>query len=327
MILSLKAPAMTETIVFLDRASLAPGTDLRAPDFAHRWIDHDETQTGQVSARVKDATIVVSNKVKVGAADMDAAPALKLIAVCATGTDIIDLAAAKARGIAVCNVRGYAERSVPEHAFGLILALRRQIPGYTADVKAGKWQDAGTFTFFTHELRDLYGTRLAVVGRGSLGQGVARIAQGFGMEVVFVGRKGVAAPETPLIPWDEAIETADVLTLHCPLTPETRGMIGLDEFRRMKASALVINTARGGLIDEDALVQALTEGLIAGAGIDVVSSEPPPADHPFMALVGRPDFILTPHTAWAGHTARGAMVEQLIQNIENFMKGSPTNLV
>lgn len=318
---------MTDTIVFLDRASLAPGTDLRAPDFPHQWIDHDETRAGDVAARIKGATIVVSNKVKVGAADMDAAPGLKLIAVCATGTDIIDLAAAKARGITVCNVRGYAEHSVPEHAFGLILTLRRQIIGYLADVKAGKWQQAGTFTFFTHELRDLYGTRLAVVGRGSLGQGVARIAQGFGMEVVFVGRKGDARPDAPLIPWDEAIETADVLTLHCPLTPETRGMIGLDEFKRMKSSALVINTARGGLIDEDALVQALTEGLIAGAGMDVVSSEPPPADHPFMALVGRPDFILTPHTAWAGHTARDAMVEQLISNIENFRKGSPTNVV
>ena len=216
---------------------------------------------------------------------------------------------------------------MPEHAFGLILTLRRQIIGYLADVKAGKWQQAGTFTFFTHELRDLYGTRLAVVGRGSLGQGVATIAKGFGMEVVFVGRKGDAAPDAPLIPWDEAIETADVLTLHCPLTPETRGMIGLDEFQRMKRTALVINTARGGLIDEDALVQALTEGLIAGAGMDVVSSEPPPAEHPFMALVGRPDFILTPHTAWAGNTARAAMAEQLIRNIENFKNGTPANIV
>ncbi|MCF3629745.1 D-2-hydroxyacid dehydrogenase [Thalassospiraceae bacterium LMO-SO8] len=318
---------MTDTIVFLDHGSLAPGTTLRAPGFPHQWVDHDETRPGAVADRIKDAAIVVTNKVKVGAADMDAAPGLKLIAVCATGTDIIDLAAAKARGITVCNVRGYAEHSVPEHAFGLILTLRRQIIGYLADVKAGKWQDAGTFTFFTHELRDLYGTRLAVVGRGSLGQGVATIAKGFGMEIVFVGRKGVAAPEAPLIPWDEAIETADVLTLHCPLTPETRGMIGLDEFKRMKRTALVINTARGGLIDEDALVRALTDGLIAGAGMDVVSSEPPPADHPFMALVGRPDFILTPHTAWAGNTARAAMAEQLIQNIENFKKGSPTNVV
>lgn len=318
---------MPEKIVFLDRDSLAPGTVLRPPAFGHEWLDFPETQTGQVADRIKDATIVVSNKVKIGADDMDAAPGLKLIAVCATGTDIIDLDGAKARGITVCNVRGYAEHSVPEHAFGLILTLRRQILGYLADVKAGKWQESGNFTFFTHELRDLYGTRLAVVGRGSLGQGVATIAQGFGMEVVFVGRKGDASPEAPLIPWDEAIETADVLTLHCPLTPETRGMVGLDEFRRMKDSALIINTARGGLIDEDDLVQALRDGMIAGAGIDVVSSEPPPADHPFMALVGRPDFILTPHTAWAGHTARDAMVEQLIENIENFQKGAPTNVV
>ena len=318
---------MSEKIVFLDRDSLAPGTELRAPAFDHEWVNFAETKPGEVADRIADAAIVVSNKVKVTAADMDAAPALKLIAVCATGTDIIDLEAAKERNITVCNVRGYAERSVPEHAFGLILALRRQIPGYTADVKAGKWQEAGAFTFFTHELRDLYGTRLAIVGRGSLGQGVARIAKGFDMEVVFVGRKGDSSPDAPLVPWDEAIESADILTLHCPLTSETRNMIGLGELQRMKDTALVINTARGGLIDEDALTQAITDGLIGGAGIDVVSSEPPPADHPFMALVGRPDFILTPHTAWAGHTARGAMVEQLIDNIEKFQKGTPANVV
>ena len=318
---------MTEKIVFLDRDSLAPGTELRVPGFAHDWVDFTDTKQDQAVARIAGATIAVSNKVKIGAAEMDAAPDLKLIAVAATGTDIIDLAEAKARGITVCNVQGYAVRSVPEHVFGLLLTLRRQIIGYLADVKAGKWQQSGAFTFFTHELRDLYGSRLAIVGRGSLGQGVATNAKGFGMEVVFVGRKGDANPEAPLVSWDEALETADALSLHCPLTPETRGLIGLAEFERMKRSAVVINTARGGLIDEDDLVTALERKLIAGAGIDVVSSEPPPADHPFMGLVGRPDFILTPHTAWAGNTAREAMVEQLISNIENFHKGAPTNVV
>ena len=318
---------MTQKIVFLDRASLAPGTELRSPAFDHDWVDFDETRPDQVGARIADADVVVTNKVPVSADDMAGAANLKFIAVCATGTDIVDVAAAKERGIPVSNVRGYAEYSVPEHAFGLILTLRRQIPGYTADVKAGTWQEAGAFTFFTHELVDLHGTRLVIVGRGSLGQGVARIAQGFGMEIVFAGRKGDAMPGDGLIPWDEAIETADVLTLHCPLTPETRGMIGADELKRMKSSAILINTARGGLVDEEALVAALNAGEIAGAGFDVVSSEPPPADHPFMALVGRPDFVLTPHTGWAGHTAKKAMVDQLIDNIENFHKGAPTNLV
>ncbi len=318
---------MTQKIVFLDRSSLAPGTELRRPDFAHDWTDHEVTAPDQVAARIAGATIVVSNKVPVGGAEMDAAPGLKLIAVCATGTDIIDLVDAQARGIAVCNVRGYAATSVPEHVFGLILGLRRQILGYMADVKGGKWQAAGTYTFFTHELRDLHGSRLGVVGRGSLGQGVARIARGFGMDVVFAGRKGDAAPPPDLVPFDEMVETADAITLHCPLTPETRNMFAAAEFRRMKSSALIVNTARGGLIEETDLTRALIDGEIAGAGIDVVSSEPPPADHPFMDLLGRPDFILTPHTAWAGHTARKAMVDQLIDNLDAFVAGRPRNLV
>ena len=318
---------MSDAIVFLDRASLAPGTKLRAPAFPHVWVDYKETAPDQVAGRIKDATIVVTNKVTVSAADMAAASNLKLIAICATGTDNVDLTAAKERGIPVCNVRGYAERSVPEHVFALLLALRRQIPGYTDDLKAGAWQKAGTFTFFSHALSDLHGTRLGVFGRGSLGAGVARIAKGFGMKVLYAGRKGVAAPKKPYTAFDEVIETADAVTLHLPLTPETRGFIGAAEIARMKSSAVIINTARGGLVDEEALVAAIKEGRIAGAGFDVVTKEPPAADHPFMALVGRPDFILTPHTAWAGDTARKAMVDQLIDNIDNFHKGKPTNLV
>lgn len=318
---------MSETIVFLDRASLAPGTKVRAPAFPHVWIDYKETAAGEVAGRIKDATIVITNKVPVSAADLVAAPRLKFIAVCATGTDNVDLAAARERKIPVSNVRGYAERSVPEHVFALLLTLRRQIPGYTADLKAGEWQKAGTFTFFSHALSDLSGTRLGIFGRGSLGQGVARIAKGFGMEVVYAGRKGEPKPKKPYLAFDEVIETADAITLHLPLTAETRGFIGAAEIARMKPSAVIINTARGGLVDEAALVEAIQAKRIAGAGFDVVSKEPPAADHPFMALVGRPDFVLTPHTAWAGDTARKAMVDQLIDNIENFHKGKPTNLV
>ncbi|MEK9672938.1 MAG: D-2-hydroxyacid dehydrogenase [Rhodospirillaceae bacterium] len=318
---------MTVKIVFLDRDSLAPGTTLREPSFDHDWVDYPETAAADVPARIKDADIVVTNKVPITGADMAAASDLKLIAVCATGTDMLDLAAAKEKGISVSNVRGYAVRSVPEHVFGMILTLRRQIIAYMDDLKDGRWQREGTFTFFGPPLSDLYGTRLGLTGRGSLGQGVAKIAEGFGMEVVYAGRKGEARPPEPYMPFDEVIETADVISLHLPLKPETHGLIAMPEFKRMKKTAIVINTARGGLIDEDDLAAALTQGLIAGAGIDVVSSEPPSADHPFMKLLGRPDFILTPHAAWAGHTARKGMVDQLVDNIENFHRGAPTNLV
>lgn len=318
---------MAHKIIFLDRDSLAPGTVVRKAAFKHIWVDHAETALTEVSARIADATIVVTNKVPITASDMDAAPGLKMIAICATGSDHIDLGAARDRNIIVSNVRGYAVHSVPEHVFGLILTLRRQILGYLDDLKNGRWQAEGTFTFFSHELSDLHGSGLGIVGRGSLGQSVAQIARGFGMNVTYAGRKGDANPPEPYISFDEMIETADVITLHCPLTPETRNLVAMAEFKRMKPSALIINTARGGLIHEDDLAAALKNDLIAGAGIDVVSSEPPPLDHPFMGLLGRPNFILTPHTAWAGNTARKGMVDQLIDNIEHFVKGQPRNVL
>ncbi|MGY0197409.1 D-2-hydroxyacid dehydrogenase [Leptothrix sp. BB-4] len=314
-------------IVFLDRATLSPATRLRDPAFAHQWVLHERTSPQQRAARIADAEIVVTNKVALDAATLDAAPRLRLIAVAATGTDLVDLAACQARGIAVCNVREYAVHTVPEHTFALIFALRRSITAYRDAVRRGRWQEAGQFCFFDHPIRDLAGSTLGVIGDGVLGRAVADIGRALGMRVrmsAFKGRQGQGALYTP---FEQVLAESDVLTLHCPLRPQTRHMIGVAEFAAMARRPLLINTARGGLVDEAAVGPALAAGQIAGAAFDVTSTEPPPADHPFMRLLDRPDFILTPHVAWASDEAMQSLADQLIDNIEAFERGEPRHLV
>ncbi|PAS93042.1 MAG: glycerate dehydrogenase, partial [Candidatus Dactylopiibacterium carminicum] len=287
------------TIVFFDRDTIAPQIQLRAPGFEHELITHARTAPEQVIERLQGASIAITNKVVLNAELLEQLPALKLIAVSATGTDCVDKAACARLGIAVTNIRGYAVNTVPEHVFALILALRRNLIAYRQDVLAGRWQAAGQFCFFDHPIRDLAGARLGIVGAGVLGQKVAALARAFGMDTVFAEHKGAVAVREGYLAWDEVIATSDILTLHCPLTPATRGLIAMPEFRAMRRRPLIINTGRGGLVDEAALAQALEEGLISGAGFDVATQEPAPAGHPLLAIAGRPDVILTPHVAWA----------------------------
>lgn len=314
-------------IVFLDRATIAPQIRLRRPAFEHELVVHDRTAPGEVVERLAGATIAITNKVALGAAALGRLPELRLIAVAATGTDCVDKACCRQRGIAVANIRGYAVDTVPEHTFALMLALRRNLVAYRDDVLAGEWQRAGQFCFFNHAIRDLRGARLGIVGDGVLGQRVAEIARAFGMLPLFAARKGRTGAGRLYTPWDEMLATSDVITLHCPLTPQNRGMIALPEFRAMARRPLLINTGRGGLVDEAALVQALDEGLIAGAGFDVADGEPPAADGPLMRIAARPDVILTPHVAWASDEAQQTLADQLIDNIEHFVAGRPRNLV
>ena len=318
---------MSQNIVFLERDTIAPDVVVRRPSFAHTWKDYDRTTPEQLVERLKDAEIAVVNKVKFQRPAIESLPKLKLIAVAATGTDNIDLKACAERGITVSNIRGYALHTVPEHAFTLILALRRGLIGYRQDVVAGEWQKAAQFCFFNHPINDLHGQRLGIIGEGVIGQGVANIARAFGMQVMFAAHKGVQGLGPLYTPWDEVIETSDVITLHSPLTPQTRNMIALPEFKRMKRNVVIVNTARGGLINEEDLATALRDKLIAGAGIDVTSPEPPPADSTLMRLLDLPNFILTPHTAWASHEAIQSLCDQLIGNIESFVAGKPRNVV
>jgi glycerate dehydrogenase len=314
-------------IVFLDRETLSPQTTLREPGFAHELVLHPRTSTDEVAGRIADADIVIVNKVKVPAAALDRAKRLRLIAVAATGTDNIDLQACRAHGIVVSNIRNYAVHTVPEHTFALIFALRRSICAYRDAVRAGRWQAAGQFCFFDHPIRDLAGSTLGIIGDGVLGQAVATLGRALGMRVLFAGYKGRGDQGPLYTQFERTLAESDVLTLHCPLTPHTRNMIGREEFALMQRKPLVINTARGGLVDEAAVGWALETGRISGAGFDVVSVEPPPSDHPFVRLVDRPDFILTPHVAWASDEAVQGLADQLVDNIEAFVGGEPRNLV
>jgi glycerate dehydrogenase len=314
-------------IVFLDRATLSPQTTLREAGFAHELQVFDRTAPEQVAGRIADADIVITNKVRLNAQALSGAGRLKLVAVAATGTDNVDIAACAARGVQVSNIRNYAKHTVPEHTFALIFALRRSILAYHQAVRAGRWQQAGQFCFFDHPIRDLAGSTLGIVGDGALGNSVAALGRALGMKVLFSAHKGRTGQGSLYTPFEEVLARSDVITLHCPLRPATRNMIGTPEFALMQRRPLLINTARGGLVDESAVGPALDAGRIAGAGFDVTSVEPPPADHPFMALLDRPDFILTPHVAWASDEAVQALADQLVDNIEAFVRGAPVNLV
>ncbi len=306
-------------IVFLDRDSLI--ADVRAPAFAHQWREYGATAPADVVERLRGARIAITNKVPLRAADLARLPELKMIAIAATGSDIVDLDACRARGIVVANIRNYSGASVPEHCFAMLLALRRNLRAYCADVDAGLWQRSTRFCLLDHPIGDLAGSRLGIVGYGALGQRVADIGRAFGMQVSVTSRTSVANVE--MLPLEQLLQRCDVISLHLPLTAQTRHLIGAQQLAWMKPGAVLINTARGGLVDEAALAQALMEGRI-GAGFDVLSVEPPPADNPLLGLQ-LPNFILTPHVAWASTAAMQTLADMLIDNVEAFVAGSPIN--
>ncbi len=315
---------MSEHVVFLDRSTLQ--ANVRRPAFEHTWQEYATTSPADTVERLKDATIAITNKAPLRGDVLAQLPKLKMIAVAATGYDVIDVPACRERGIAVANIRNYAVHTVPEHAFSLILALRRSLLEYRADVERGRWQEVDQFCFFDHPIRDLHGSTIGIFGEGVLGQGTAAIARAFGMRVLFADHAPPKMPGVEFTPMEQVLAESDVISLHCPLTPESRNMFGLEQFRKMKRSAILINTARGGLVDEQALVVALKEGLIAGAGFDVLTKEPPKEGNPLLDL-RMPNFILTPHVAWASDGAMQFLADQLIDNVELFIKGTPQHLV
>jgi glycerate dehydrogenase len=313
-----------ETIVFLERDTLR--AKLRRPRFEHTWRDYGSTRASQVFERLKDATIAVVNKVPVRADVLSRLPSLKLIAVAATGTDNVDLEFCRAHGIEVSNVRGYARETLPEHVLMLALALRRNLLAYREDVRAGMWQRAEQFCLHTREIHDLHGSTFGVVGYGALGRGVERLARAFGTNVLIAERKGATETREGRTPFEEVLRRSDVVSLHVPLNDETRNLIGRAELALMKPTAVLINCARGGVVDEGALADSLKEGKIAGAGVDVLSSEPPAQTegvNPLLALE-LPNLIVTPHVAWASREAQQALADQLIANIEDFVAKQST---
>ena len=314
-------------VVFLDRDTLSPETRLRPLAFPHELAVFDRTRPEEVAGRIAEADIVITNKAPVRGPALEGAPRLRLVAVAATGTDIVDLKACAERGVTVSNIRNYAAHTVPEHTFALILALRRSILAYRESVARGRWLEAAQFCYFDHPIRDLAGSTLGVIGDGVLGKAVAKLGEAFGMRVLFSDYKGTTGMGPLYTPFEEVLRTSDVITLHTPLLPSTRNLIDAPEFALMERRPLLINTARGGLVDEVALGDALRSGQIAGAGFDVATVEPPPPDHPLVKLLALPNFILTPHVAWASQEAIQGLADQLVDNVEAFWAGSPRNVV
>ena len=321
---------MKHKIVFLDRATIEKNIVVRKPNFDHDWDEFDYTDHNDnklILERLKGATIAIINKVPMKQENLKKLPELKMIAVAATGTDVVDKEYCRDNNIIVSNIRGYAITTVPEHTFALILALRRGIVGYKEDVINGEWQKANQFCFFNHEIRELHNSTIGIIGEGAIGQGVASIARGFNMNIMFAAHKGVEGLGPLYSPWEEVLEKSDIITLHSPLLPQTKNMISLPEFKKMKKKPILINTARGGLVKEDDLVEAIEKGYISGAGFDVVTKEPIPEDHPFFKIVKKSNFILTPHVSWSSMEAMQILSDQLIDNIENFVAGKPSNVV
>ena len=313
-----------EKIVFLDAASII--AEIRKPDFPHQWEAYPATSADQLLARLQDASIVITNKVALRRDTLERLPKLKMVAVAATGTDHVDIAYCRERGIVVSNIRNYSVHTVPEHVFMLILALRRNLLAFREDVSKGAWQASEQFCLFTHPVRDLHDSTLGILGHGAIGKAVERIALAFGMKVLLAEHKGAVVVRPGYTAFDTVLRDSDVLTLHLPLNEKTRHLISTAEFATMRPGALLINTARGGLVDEAALLEALRSGRIGGAGFDVLAKEPPREGHALLDL-NLPNFILTPHIAWSGRQAMQTLADQLIDNIEAYLQGKPQNRV
>jgi len=313
-----------EKIVFLDSASII--ADIRRPNFPHHWGEYPATSVVQTVERLRDATVAITNKVLLSREVLEQLPVLKMVAVAATGINNVDIDCCRERGIVVSNIRNYSVHTVPEHVFMLVLALRRNLLAFRAEVLGGAWQRSEQFCLFTEPVRDLHGSTLGLIGHGAIGKAVERIAVAFGMRVLVAEHKGAGEIRPGYTAFDTVLQDSDVITLHLPLNAQTRHLIGTAEFDRMKPGALLINTARGGLVDEAALLEALQNGRIGGAGFDVLEKEPPTAGHPLLDL-DLPNFILTPHIAWSGRAAMQILADQLIANIEAWAAGTPQNRV
>ena len=315
---------MQYNIVFLDRSTLK--IDIKRPTFPHYWEEFERTREDEVVARLQNAHIAITNKVPLRKDTLSRLPNLQMIAVAATGTDHIDIGFCQERGIVVANIRNYACDAVSEHVFMLILALRRNLLAYQEDIRAGLWSKSDQFCLFSHPIHDIHGSTLGIIGYGALGRAVEKLALSFGMKVLLAEHKNSAQIRPGRVPFETVLRESDILSLHCPLTSDTRKLISMPELKLMKRSSLLINTARGGVVDEEALAQALQEGVIAGAGFDVLSMEPPAQDNVLVKL-NLPNFILTPHIAWASEEAMRNLGDQLIENMEAFVRGEPKNVV
>ena len=321
--------------VILDVDSLGPNDlDLTAiTGLPIEWALYGTSKPEQIAERIAGAEIVLTNKAAIGKAELSAAPELRYIGVLATGTNVIDLVAANAQGVIVSNVVGYGAASVVQHTWALILALATHLPDYNVAAIDGSWSESPFFCLLNFPVRELSGKVLGIIGYGELGQGVAAIGRAFGMEVKVAALPWrhsdnaiTAGNSIDRTPFDQLLIEADVISIHCPLTEETRNLIGRKQLAMMKNTALLINCARGGIVNEQALADALDDGVIGGAGVDVLTEEPPVNSNPLLDPE-IPNLIVTPHSAWVGRESRQRLVMQVAENIQAFLAGNPCNVV
>ena len=313
--------------VFLDTASVSLGElDFGPLERAFGpWLHYPHTAVEDLNQRIAQAEVVVTNKVKIDAHAMDSSRKLKLICVAATGYNNVDITAATQRGISVCNVRAYATASVVQHVFMVILALIGRLSEYQQLVKSGGWARSAHFCPLDYPFHELAGKNLGILGYGELGHGVAHVARAFDMKVL-VGAHKHRAPGNGRVAFEDVLQRADVISLHCPLTPETQNMIGAQELAMMRNHALLINTARGGIVDEHALLSALREGRIGGAAVDVLTEEPPVLGNCLLDAQ-LPNLIVTPHIAWASLESRQRLINEVAANIKAYREGAIRNRV
>ncbi|MFA9487740.1 MULTISPECIES: 2-hydroxyacid dehydrogenase [unclassified Mannheimia] len=308
-------------IVFLDRTGIPATHEIPRPNFPHTWTEYDSTIAEQTFERVKDADIIVTSKVLLQHDLLAKLPKLKLIAITATGTNNVDLEAAKELGIAVKNVTGYSTVTVAEHVIAIIYSLKHRLADYHRDlITSDRWATYGQFCYVDYPIQDIQGSTLGIIGKGNIGAEVARLAQAVGMEVIFAEHQGATEIREGYTAFEEVLKQADIISLHCPLTDKTKNLINAETLDLMKPTAYIINTGRGPLIDEQALLNAIEQGKIAGAALDVLVKEPPEKDNPLILAARRlPNLLITPHVAWASDSAVTTLVNKVTQNMEEFV--------
>ena len=308
-------------IVFLDSTAIPKHIPIPRPSFPHNWVEYEYTSAEQTIERAKDADIIITNKVILSSEVLQQLPKLKLIALTATGTDNVDLDAAKELGVTVKNVTGYSVTTVPEHVLGMIFALKHSLAGWQRDQIIGKWTESKQFCYFDYPITDVKGSTLGVFGKGCLGTEVGRLAELLGMNVLYAEHRNATTCREGYTPFEEVLKQADILTLHCALTETTKNLINQETLSLCKKGAYLINTGRGPLIDEQAVCDALKSGQLGGAALDVLVIEPPEKNNPLIELAKTmPNLIITPHIAWASDSAVTTLTKKVTQNIEDFVQ-------
>ena len=310
-------------IVMLDGETLP--LPLTAPPGCSDWQVQGHTAEDAIVTALQDATVAITNKVPLRAATLEQLPSLRFICVAATGYDCIDIDACRARGIVVSNVPGYSTQSVSEGVIAAIFALRRQLLDYATSTRTA-WPEAQHFCLHRQPIQDIGSATLGIIGKGDIGQATGKLAQALGMKVQFAERKGSTSLRDGYVSFEQVLATSDILSLHCPLSEQTRQLIDREALSQMKPQALLINTARGGLINEGDLAEALQQGRIGGAALDVLSSEPPDTDNPLLQP-GLANLLLTPHIAWASESGVHNLLQGITANLIAFSQGQPINVV